>query len=124
METNLRPLTLGEILDRTAQLYRENFLLFAGIASVYAGTAMVLNMMDIGLAEMLRAMHQAVRLHWIVQVFGGIILLLVYLLGGICVAANNRAVAWVHLGQPATIRGAYRGIMPRLGRYLWLMLLK
>ena len=24
METNLRPLTLGEILDRTAQLYREN----------------------------------------------------------------------------------------------------
>ncbi len=36
MESNLRPLTLGEILDRTAQLYRTNFLLFAGIASVYA----------------------------------------------------------------------------------------
>jgi hypothetical protein len=37
METNLRPLTLGEILDRTAQLYRTNFLLFAGISAVYAG---------------------------------------------------------------------------------------
>ena len=33
METNLRPLSLGEILDRTAELYRENFILFAGIAS-------------------------------------------------------------------------------------------
>jgi len=29
MESNLRPLSLGEILDRTAQLYRENFVLFA-----------------------------------------------------------------------------------------------
>ena len=36
-------------------------------------------------------------------------------------AANNRAVAWVNLGEPATIRGAYRSILPRLGRYLWLM---
>jgi hypothetical protein len=36
------------------------------------------------------------------------------------VAANNRAVSWVHLGQPATIRGAYSNILPRLGRYLWL----
>ncbi len=31
MQTSLRPMTLGEILDRTAQLYRTNFLLFAGI---------------------------------------------------------------------------------------------
>ena len=37
METTLRPLTLGEILDRTAELYRTNFLLLAGISSVYAG---------------------------------------------------------------------------------------
>ena len=37
MESNLRPLTLGEILDRTAQLYRTNFLVFSGIFAVYAG---------------------------------------------------------------------------------------
>ena len=36
-------------------------------------------------------------------------------------AAISRAVAWVHLGEPATIRGAYQSILPRLGRYLWLM---
>lgn len=32
MAASTRPLTLGEILDRTVQLYRRNFLLFAGIS--------------------------------------------------------------------------------------------
>jgi hypothetical protein len=33
MET-LRPLTLGELLDRTFQIYKNNFWLFIGIAAV------------------------------------------------------------------------------------------
>src|SRR6202041_1742840 len=33
---------------------------------------------------------------------------------------NTRPVAWVHRAHPPTIRGAYRSILPRLGRYLWL----
>jgi hypothetical protein len=44
METTLRPLSLGEILDRTAELYRSNFLLFAGISSVYGGILLVLSL--------------------------------------------------------------------------------
>ena len=36
MNTQLRPMTLGEILDRTAELYRTHFLLFAGISSIFA----------------------------------------------------------------------------------------
>ena len=32
MAASTRPLTLGEILDRTVQLYRRSFLLFAGIS--------------------------------------------------------------------------------------------
>jgi len=124
MESNLRPLTLGEILDRTAQLYRTNFLLLAGIAAVYAGVGMVLNLLDIGLSEMLTALHQGMRLHWTVQVFSGVALVVIVLFGNVAGAANNRAVAWVHLGEPATIGGAYRGIVSRLGRYLWLGCLK
>ncbi|MGD0683209.1 MAG: hypothetical protein ABR990_14305, partial [Terracidiphilus sp.] len=34
MNEPLRPLTLGEILDRTAQLYRARFLLFLGISVI------------------------------------------------------------------------------------------
>lgn len=33
-DLGLRPLTLGEILDRTFSLYRKNFLLFAGITAI------------------------------------------------------------------------------------------
>ncbi len=124
MESHLRPLSLGEILDRTALLYRTHFLLFAGISAVYAGFVMVLNMLLIGLSALLTARHVATELHWTVQVFSGIILLLTYMAGGVAVAANNRAVAWVHLGEPATIGSAYQSIQPRIGRYLWLMFLK
>ena len=40
MNTQLRPMVLGEILDRTAELYRRHFLLFAGISAIFA-TAML-----------------------------------------------------------------------------------
>ena len=121
MDTNLRPLTLGEILDRTAQLYRSNFLLFAGIAAVYAGALLALNLMQIGLQELLQAEHMMRQLVWLTRSATGVSLLLAFIFAGAAVAANNRAVGWLHLGQPATIRGAYSGILPRLGRYLWLM---
>jgi hypothetical protein len=121
METNLRPLALGEILDRTAQLYRSNFLLFAGIAAVYAGTLLVLSLLQIGLQELLRVEHMARPFLWLSWSASGISLLLAFIFAGAAVAANNRAVGWLHLGRQTTIRGAYSSILPRLGRYLWLM---
>jgi hypothetical protein len=121
MAVNLRPLSLGEILDRTAQLYRENFILFAGIASVYAGVLLVLNLMQIGLAELLRALHMT--RYEVLATLGYAILIfpVIIICSGAAMAANNRAVAWVNLGEAATIRGAYLSILPRLGRYLWIM---
>jgi hypothetical protein len=123
METNLRPLSLGEILDRTAQLYRNNFVLFAGIASVYAGIAMVVNLAQIGLTALLRTQHMTQQLPWVTLGYLFIYFPLATIVGGVAMAANNRAVAWVNLGQPASIRGAYKSILPRLGRYLWLMII-
>lgn len=121
MEINLRPLTLGEILDRTAQLYRENFLLFAGIAAVYAGVLLVLSLVQIGVQELLRVEHLTRQLAWATGIGILVLWIAIFIFGGLAVAANNRAVAWVHLGERATIRGAYSTILPRLGRYLWLM---
>jgi hypothetical protein len=121
MEPNLRPLSLGEILDRTAQLYRNNFVLFAGIASVYAGIVLVLNLVQIGLTALLTSMHMAKELPLFLIGWSVLIIPLVVICAGAAMAANNRAVAWVNLGQPATIRGAYMSILPRLGRYIWLM---
>ena len=121
MESNLRPRTLGEILDRTAELYRSNFLLFAGIFAVYAGVGLALNLLLIGLGELLKALHMSTSLAWVTLTASGIELVVIFLLFGAAVAAISRAVAWVHLGEQATIRGAYRSILPRLPRYLWLM---
>lgn len=121
MDSNLRPLNLSEILDRTAQLYRENFLLFAGIAAVYAGVLLVLSLVQVGLQEFLQSHHLIHPLIWATGIGILVLWIATFIFGGLAVAANNRAVAWVHLGQPATIRGAYASILPRLGRYLWLM---
>ena len=121
MQTNLRPMTLGEILDRTAQLYRTNFVLFAGIAAVYAGVLLVLNLGQIGLVELLRSLHMTRQLPLATLGFLVVIFPLMFICAGAAVAANNRAVAWVNLDHPATIRGAYSSTLPRLGRYLWLM---
>jgi hypothetical protein len=121
METTLRPLTLGEILDRTAQLYRSNFLLFAGIASVYAGVLLVLSLAEIGMQEVLRIKHMDSQIMWATVVGALVMWPIVVIVGGFAIAANNQAVSWVHLGEPATIRGAYGSILPLWGRYLWLM---
>jgi hypothetical protein len=122
MESNLRPLTLGEILDRTAQLYRSNFLLFAGIFSVYCGVGLVLNLILIGLGQLLKSLHVTGSTILLINLFaGGLELLALFLLFGAAVAAISRAVAWVNLGEPASIRSAYVSTLPRLRRYLWLM---
>ncbi len=121
MEPILRPLTLGEILDRTAQLYRSHFWLFAGIASVYSGAVLLLNLVQIGVQELLSAQH---LVRYVLLAAGiGVLMqwLLRFFVGGLAIAANNRAVGWVHLGERATIGGAYGSILPRTGRYLWLM---
>jgi hypothetical protein len=116
-------MSLGEILDRTAQLYRTHFVLFAGIAAVYAGVMLVLNLLQIGLAELLKAMHMASQQIWVSGGFLLLILPVTVIAAGAAVAANNRAVAWVNVGQPATIRGAYKSILPRIWSYVWLMFL-
>jgi hypothetical protein len=123
MEINLRPLTLGEILDKTAQLYRTNFVLFAGIFAVTNGLVLLLVLIIDGVSADYRAIQTTMKFQASVPV---VILVCVLLLAGMLlygasIAAMTRAVAWVYVGEPATIRGAYQSTLPRLGRYLWLM---
>jgi hypothetical protein len=94
-----------------------------GISSVYAGVLLVLSLLQIGISELLKAFHMVSQQIWVSV---GFLLLLIpvgLIAGGLTVAANNRAVAWVNLGQPATIRGAYKSILPRMWSYVWLIFL-
>lgn len=124
METNLRPLSLGEILDRTAQLYRTNFLLFSGIAATYAAVALLINLTSVVSLEVFKGSRFSSPFSWWTQVFSWGSILVMLVVSNVAGAANNRAVAWVHLGEPATIAGAYRSILPKIWRYLGLGAMK
>jgi hypothetical protein len=121
MTNPLRPLNLGEILDRTAELYRTNFLLFAGIAAIFSGAMLLTQMLHLGGLALLGYPQIAPQRQWVVAAAAVLGLLAILLLAGLQVAAITRAVAWIHLGEPATIRAAVGSILPRLRRYLWVM---
>jgi hypothetical protein len=117
METYLRPMGLGEILDRTAQLYRSNFWVFAGIFAAYAGISLLLNVANLALKQVLAGHALAMVTTGMGLVEAAALLLLV----AAPIAAISRAVAAAHLGEKVTIRGAYAGTLPKFWRYLWLM---
>ncbi|MDE3200856.1 MAG: glycerophosphoryl diester phosphodiesterase membrane domain-containing protein [Acidobacteriota bacterium] len=121
METGIRPLSLGEILDRTAFLYRSNFLLFAGIFAVYAGLLLVFGLAQLGVTSLVNFAQAAVAVKILLVCATIAEWFFIIAAAGITTAAINRAVAWVNLGQPATIASAYKSVLPRTGRYIWLM---
>src|SRR5271157_4402423 len=55
---DLRPLSTGEILDRTFQLYRSRFTLFAGLAMLPAAVAVVTETLRLWYSA-----HQNVHVH-------------------------------------------------------------
>lgn len=121
MDNQLRPLNLGEILDRTADLYRSRFLFFTGLSGVFAAAMLAVRLIQVGTIHLLGYPHVPANLQWIYFGILGLQGLLVSLMAGLSIAAFNRAVAWIYLGKPATVSSAVRSISARVGRYLWLM---
>ena len=121
MKTELRPLTLGEILDRTAQLYRAHFLLFVGIAVFPRALLLIWQLLDLGITRYLESHHHPTTVFTISgTVFG---LVLYFAFAGIGVAAINRAVSALYLGETATIVGSYNQVKPHWARYIGVMVL-
>jgi hypothetical protein len=130
MNEPLRPLTLGEILDRTLQLYRRNFLLFAGSAAPPSAVIIAMFLaMGAVFGFFARSGAQGIASHGPAIVILGIGVLLVLLpleLGATVVsqAALMRAGISVNLGRKLKIREAIRGVWPRFWRYAWLLILQ
>ena len=51
-EWDLRPLSIGEILDRTFTLYRRNFLLFLGITAIPRLLSLGLNLAQVAMNKL------------------------------------------------------------------------
>lgn len=128
MSDPYHPQTLGEILDRTAQMYRTRFAVYFGIAAIPAGILVVfaaaaffyLTWAGAGGAD---DTTQTARVVVGVLVFGvlGLIALPAYL-GSTALgwAALTHAASDAYLGGAISIRGAYRSAWNKGWRYLGL----
>jgi hypothetical protein len=128
-EQPLHPMSLAEILDRTAQIYRSRFLVFFGIGLIPAGTVFVFAAAFFAFFAWFGSNKgQSARAADIIAwLFLGLMLLLV---GPVCLAvtalgsaAMTDAAGRIFLGERITIREAYRGAWKRGWRYIWLYLL-
>jgi hypothetical protein len=130
MNEPLRPLTLGEILDRTVQLYRTRFLLFLGISVIPTGVVVVLAcMVGLAVASWYSSGAGTDGMVFILKGFFAIAVALValpvYLAAtALAMAAMSHAVSLVHLGQTTTIRDAYKTVWRRGWHYIWLYFLE
>ncbi len=57
-------MALGEILDRTAELYRTHFLLFAGISSIFAGVMLGVQLLYLRSLVLLGYPHVMASFRW------------------------------------------------------------
>ena len=130
MDNQLRPLNLGEILDRTVHIYRRNFWLFVGTGALPVLAALVLAIPAVGIflipgiasgagvdpAAILRGVTLSVIL---------LILLPVYLAAfTFSIAALTEATVSVDRGKTLTIRAALGSAWPRFWTYFWFLLLQ
>ncbi len=122
----LRPLTLGELLDRAFQLYRSRFGIFVGIAAVAYLPVFVLQTLTLWLPKAISpGVGTATGLATLgfTAVMGFLLLVVLRLLG---VAAANSAtiivVSAAYLEQPITVGEAYRRVSSMMLRVFFIMI--
>lgn len=131
MEGTLRPMSTSQVLDRTFHLYRNNFVLFAGIAIITPALQLIAQLVQLRVFGPLRMPDQADALtpqffqgFFVRVMIGAIVGAIVYLIGtALASSATAYAVSMVHLGKPTTIVEAYKKIRPIFFRIIWLLLL-
>jgi membrane-anchored glycerophosphoryl diester phosphodiesterase (GDPDase) len=129
MDNQLRPLNLGEILDRTAALYRRNFWLFVGTAglpllivfalAIPAGAVFIIPGIAGSRAGGLSP--AAIGIVAVTVIIALPIYLAVYVYS---YAGITQATVSVHLGEKPTIRATLKSVHTRFWTYLWYMLLQ
>jgi Membrane domain of glycerophosphoryl diester phosphodiesterase len=120
MRAELRPSSLGEILDRTAQMYRSHFLVYFGIASIAYAATLVLSLT--GNVLFFSHVHANPRAFakFTIGLAGtlGVLTLLPVAVG---MAAVMHSVARNYLGETSTIREAYASVGRRWYRYVLIL---
>jgi hypothetical protein len=129
MSETFHPSTLGEILDRTAQLYRRNFWLFAGVAALPVGVILAMTALATALIFTVPGLRGGYAASPVIPILTVTLLVLlvipVYITAAIySYAALTEAAAGTYRGEKLSIRGALKSVTPRFWRYLWLIILQ
>jgi hypothetical protein len=137
MAASTRPLTLGEILDRTVQIYRRNFPLFVGISILPSALYVAISgAMSVYYTAKVPDLQQAsqpagptfgpafLALALAVAVFFILGLPLLTGVSAVTLSALNFAAISSERGESITIRGAFGQTFPRFWRYLGLLCLQ
>ncbi|MEO7192016.1 MAG: hypothetical protein ABI051_13265 [Vicinamibacterales bacterium] len=106
MAAALRPLSLGELLDRTFQLYRQHFLVFVGIVALPGLVSLALNL----LLNPVRASAGAIATLLLLCV----IALAQFVIFAISQAATITAVSELYLGRSIGIGQAFAAARGRI----------
>lgn len=118
---DLRPLSTGEVLDRTFQVYRSHFSLFVGLMVFPAAINVVISALRLlYTAHQDRHVHVGAALYRAQFTSGSLALLSVlisFVIYGITEAASTWAVSAVYLGEPTSIRDAYAVSLRHWFRY-------
>jgi MFS family permease len=131
---DLRPLSLGELLDRSFRLYRQYFWLFVGIMAVPSvlalALALVVAMINPDQAarpapdQMGRDEAIATMIWFLGMMVVMVVMTVVYLIAyAVALGATTVAVSEIYMGRPVTIKGAYARLRGRLGRLILLLML-
>jgi hypothetical protein len=118
--TELRPLNLGELLDRTFALYRRHFWLFLGIMAIPSAFSVPFN---IGFLSMRGVGATAPSPG---AVAGKISVVLVFfclywIMYSLAIGATTYAVSESYLGRQATVRGSYGKVRGKFWRIVRLI---
>jgi len=119
MTTALRPLSTGELLDRTFSLYRSHFGLFIGIFAL--PHLAVLAFQCVGIAFQSPGNQLSNILMTLVWSMGA--LLLTVIVSAASQAATVVAVSQVHLDRPASVMDSFSRVKGEIGGVIWLSFL-
>jgi hypothetical protein len=121
MTEPLRPMSTGQVLDHTFALYRKNFLLFVGIATVGPAAGVIFQLLTVGAnvtSPFGTRMAAGTRLGIGTGMAAAASVVVGYLimLAGMAIshAATVKAVAAVHLGRETSIASSYKALSSRI----------
>ena len=103
MATALRPLSTGELLDRTFSLYRNHFVLFVGIFALPHLCVLAFQCLSFAL----QTPGSNLRNVLVISVFGLIAAVLSMVVAAAAQAATVVAVSQVHLDRPASVMDSF-----------------